>query len=355
MTSQPIASYILRFLKGSFSERAQNSPYADIDFMHVLLDAVEHVDFTNNTCIRVGGPTGETVFNQLRESDFDQIKEAFYSVLDRILPSIKQVLRNRQVALAFDVTDEPFYGKVAGLWISPQQPVRGATGCFKYLTVSAVDQQNKLILGSLPVRIGADHVSLVMKLLQHARRYITPEVCLFDRGFDDHRLIDALQQAGVRYQILWCKHKWTKAEFKNMKNGSKKEVTRTVKYNHNKSYHKIKVRFVLIKKYIRYQGGKAFNWVFATNTRRKWQHQYVDKYKKRWGIETAFRVLDNIQIKTTTKNPIIRYFINLFCCLVYNLWKYARVLGCKVTLKNFVVQTVTVIKTAHRMHHIPDG
>ncbi len=97
---------------------------------------------------------------------------------------------------------------------------------------------------------------------------------------------------------------------------------------------------------------------------KKSQHSYVDKYRKRWGIETAFRVLDNIQIKTTTKNPIIRHFINMFCCLVYNLWKIANILECQITLKNFVAYIVEQIlqtfsvsndNKTPRIVYIPDG
>lgn len=140
-----------------------------------------------------------------------------------------------------------------------------------------------------------------------------------------------------------------------MKKGEIREVNRQGTYSRDKSKYKIKLRFVLIKKYKRYKNCKAYNWVFCTNTRQKSQHFYVDKYRKRWNIETTFRVLDNIQIKTTTKNEIIRYFINMFCCLIYNLWKITNILEYIITLKNFVVKAVTYIKTRIALQHLPDG
>lgn len=336
------------FLEQIFCVVGANSPYKTNDFVHVLLDAIEHTDFTNNTCVRVGGPTGETVFARLHDVDFDGIKNAFYRVLDRVYTAISRPLRNRRVALAFDTTDEPYFGKVQGFYIHPYRPVRGSTGCFKYITVSIVDRDNKLILGSLPVRIGADIVKLVMQLLEHARRYVYIDVALFDRGFDDYRLVEALQNAGVRYELLWRKSKWTKAVLKSLKRGEVREVCRQGTYSRDKTTHRVRLRFVLIKKYRRYNKGKAYDWVFATNTRQKWQHHYVDKYRKRWGIETAFRVLDNIQIKTTTKNEVIRYFINMFCCLVYNLWKTTTIFERAVTLKNFVAEVVEQIRNLLR-------
>ncbi len=344
MAYQPIDKWTKKFLKDIFCGVGRNSPYQLNDFVQVLLDAVEHTDFTNNTCIRIGGPTGETVFSRLKNADFEKIKTAFCHILKFIYPLFKRLLRNRQVALAFDITDEPFYGKIGGFWIHAEQPVRGCTGCFKFLTVSIVNRDNKLILGSLPVSRGADMVELIMELLQHVQTFVHPEILLFDRGFDNLELLARLQEANMRYQILWRKQAWATKILKKMKRGEVKEVIKVRKYSKDKSKYRVKVRYVFIKRYRRFANGKAYNWVFATNTRQKSQHFYIDKYRKRWGIETVFRVLDNIQIKTTSKNEIIRYFINMFCCLVYNLWKIWCVLEQKISLKNFVVRVVWVVR-----------
>lgn len=327
-----------RFLNDIFCGVSCNSPYKNNDFLRVLVDAAEHEDFTNNSAIRVNGPTGETVFSRLKNANFEKINTAFYSVLTLVFSKIKPFLRNRKVALAFDTTDEPYYGKVEGLWIHGYQPVRGSTGCFRYITVSIAYNNRRFILGSLPVRVGADIVDLVMELITHAKKFVSIEIALFDRGFDNYELIDSLQKALVRYQILWRKKAWITKELKKMERGEMREITKIRKYSKNKSRYPVKIRFVMIKKYKRNKKGRAYDWVFATNTRQKSQHFYVDKYKKRWSIETVFRVLDDVRIKTTTKNEVIRYFINIFCCLLYNLWKFVRLFGVTLSFKNFVAR-----------------
>lgn len=343
------------FLNKVFCVVGHNSHYQVNDFMNVLLDAVEHTDFTNNTCIRVGGPTGETVFSRLKTASFDKIKKSFFDFLSRTSLFVKKFFRNRKFALAFDTTDEPYYGKVEGLYIHPYRPVRGSTGCFKYLTVSIIDAGKQIILGSLPVRIGADIVALVLELIEQARKFVPIETLLFDRGFHEYRLAEALQKIKVKYQIFWPKDKRTKKILKKMKPGEIKENFHTGKYTKDKSTFKVKIRFVLIKSYRRTKRSKAYNWVFVTNTRYPSQHFYVDKYRKRWSIETTFRVLDNIQIKTTTKNEKIRYFINIFCCLIHNLWKIKNLLENKITLKNFVVTIKEAIKTIIQEKNAPEG
>jgi len=319
-----------------------------MDFVHLLLDAVEHRDFVNNTSLRLGGPTGETVFARLKEASIDLVSQAFGVQLASVLRLVSRLLRNRSVALAFDTTDEPFYGCVEGLWVHPHCDAKGSTGCFKFLTVSAVDRQNRLVLGCLPVSVGADIVTLVERLLVQARDVIHPRLCLFDRGFDNYQLVDKLQFLGVRYQLLWRKSAWTKKELRVMRRGDIREVNRTGVYSRDKTKHKVHLRFVLIKRYRRFAKGKAYDWVFCTNTRERWAHSYVDKYRQRWGIETVFRVLDNVQIKTTTKNVVIRHFLVLFCCLVYNLWKLTVLEDGQISLKNFTVAIISLLPALER-------
>lgn len=153
-----------------------------------------------------------------------------------------------------------------------------------------------------------------------------------------------------------AERQWAKKAFATMKDGELKEVTRKVSYRKWSVKEKVEIRFVMIKQYKRYEDANSYDWVFATNTRQKSKSLYIDKYRMRWNIETAFRVMDNLQIKTTSKNEVIRYFINMFCCLVYNLWKLANILGRQITLKNFVILIADYVKSLFdRPCHIPDG
>ena len=57
---------------------------------------------------------------------------------------------------------------------------------------------------------------------------------------------------------------------------------------------------------------KNYDWVFATNTEEILLENLVILYKKRWRIETMFRVQDEAQIKCKSKDMKIRYFLFLF-------------------------------------------
>ena len=62
---------------------------------------------------------------------------------------------------------------------------------------------------------------------------------------------------------------------------------------------------------------------------------YVKRYKKRWCIETIYRITDKIRIYTTSTNCIIGYFLFMLTCFVYNIWRFLQMfLGEDFTLAN---------------------
>ena len=336
---------LFRFLKYIFCVVEQNSPYEITQFLHILITAALTTDFVNNTTVKLQpAPNGETVFNRLFDCTHEKIELAFNAIMESICRRAKQFLRNRKSILAFDTTYEPFYGDISSnpFWIHEYKPVNGCNGCFVFITVSIVVGESKLILGVLPVRIGWNHADYAEKLIKTARKYIVTEACLFDRGFCDYELIARLKKLKVNYQILWRKDKkketWLTKELGKLRPKEMKLYIKEDGYFHkNKTKHYVRTRFVIIKQYSYKDDKQPYDWVFATNRKLKSQMWYIKGYKCRWGIETSYRVTDDVRIKTTTLDEVKRYFLFVFGCLLYNLWKFANLLlKAKVTFATFV-------------------
>ena len=65
---------------------------------------------------------------------------------------------------------------------------------------------------------------------------------------------------------------------------------------------------------------KNYDWVFATNVEEVLLENLVITYKKRWRIETQFRVQDEACIKCKSKDMKIRYFIFCFEQMLQTIW-----------------------------------
>src|SRR3989339_1351597 len=336
---------LFRFLKYIFCVVGQNSPYDMIQFLQILITAALTKDFVNNTTIKLQpAPNGQTVFNRLLECTHEKIELAFNAIMESLCKRIKQHLRSRKAILAFDTTYEPFYGNISSspFWIHEYKPVNGCNGCFIFITVSIVLGESKLILGVLPVKIGWNHAYYVEKLIKLARKYIVIEACLFDRGFCDYELIARLKKLKVNYHILWRKDNkketWLTKELSKLRQKEMKIYIKEDGYFHkNKTKYYVRTRFVIIKQYSYKDDKQPYDWVFATNRKLKSQMWYIRGYKSRWGIETSYRVTDEVRIKTTTLDKVKRYFLFAFSCLLYNLWKFANLfLKEKVAFATFV-------------------
>jgi len=336
---------LLDFLQYIFCVVGQNSPYGLQEFLHILITAALTPDFINNTCKKTQpAPNGQTVFNRLLDCTHEKIELAFNMIMESLFKKVKPFLRNRRLILAFDTTYEPFYGdeNANNFWIHEYRPVKGCVGCFIFITASIVVGKKKFILGNLPVPRHWNKADYVENLVKLARRYVTIEACLFDRGFTDYELTDRLKKLRLGYQILWKKDKkretWLTKEIRKLKPRQMKEYIKENGYFYkNKTKYYVRTRFIIIKQY-RYKDDKqAFDWVFVTNRKLKSQMWYIRGYKCRWGIETVFRITGDIRIKTTTTDEVKRYFLFVFCCLLYNLWKFANIfMEVKVTFQTFV-------------------
>ena len=65
---------------------------------------------------------------------------------------------------------------------------------------------------------------------------------------------------------------------------------------------------------------KAYDWVFATNVEELALSDIIQTYKKRWRIETSFRVQDDAEIKCKSKEMKIRYFLFMFQQMLQTQW-----------------------------------
>jgi len=345
MACHHINKNLKNFLKHIFFVVGRNSPYGLTDILNILTTAALTKDFINNTSNKTQpAPNGQTVFNRLFECSHDKIEMSFNTLLGSLIKRIKPMLRNRRFILALDTTYEAFYGdeNANNFWIHEYKPAKGCNGCFMFITVSIVVGEKKFILGCLPVPRHWNKADYVEKLVRLSRKYVKIEACLFDRGFTDYELIHRLKKLKVGYQILWKKDKkretWLTKELKKLKPKQMKEYIKENGYffkDKTKIY--VRTRFVIIKQY-RYKGdNQAYDWVFATNRKLKSQMWYIRGYKCRWGIETSYRVTDEVRIKTTAIDEVKRYFLFAFSCLLYNLWKFANLfLKTKVSFATFV-------------------
>lgn len=284
------------------------------ELLHPLVKASSH-----NTYVETVSDKADTFYRRIKESPIGRITHAYLNYISRMSP--KKELDEKEVILAFDYTDEDFYGEVQGFDIHGWTGENGVEGKFKFLTCSIVGNGEKIPLVSIPINIGHYKSSVVKECLSLIEDYVGDiKLILFDREFYSKDLMYELTKLEYPYLIFVPKHKDKKKMLKEMDKGEQIEVFNEFKVNKDFSNYDCENILAFLKQIYDPRSERNYDWVFAASLNIKSLENLIKTYKKRWNIETSFRIQDEALIKCKSKDMKIRYFLFVFEQMLQTIW-----------------------------------
>ena len=334
---------INEFTKSLIKEKKRKNVVSVSKITSTLITAALSLAFVNESCKSSGQVSkSQVIYRKLDGKLIKDIRECFLINTMCFLQHLKIYSRNRRFLLSFDTTKEAFYGNASKaedkMYLHKGSIAKGSGYYYEYLTVSITcNVTARYILDAVIVPVGCYIEDYIYEMAKFVTGEFPVELILFDRGFDSWGVIYKLKKLGVPYLIFWKKQgTWYQKHMENLDDGDFLNMQRDGIYNRYKTNHKVSSDFILIKQ-LEYDD-KKYDWIFATNLKLKTAKSYVKRYKKRWGIETIYRVTDDIRIYTTSTKSLLRYFLFMFTCLVYNIWKFFQMyLGEDFTLANYKI------------------
>jgi len=295
----------------------QNAVWKEENYAELVATAASH-DTYLETVNKGTMPNADTLHYRLEhDTSVNALFSAFLSMTKKQLKKLK----GRKAILIIDYTNEPFFGKTQNDWLHGYRPCQGSLGCYKFLAASLVVNDQRYFVYAKPVNLITDESFELLQILAHMEQLrIKIRVALIDRGFArSTENIAVLKDCGVRYLGLYQKYKNVKKIINGMK---RKTINRKFKVKGTPT------RLVIGK------GKKNIVWVFITDMMLGEFDKYLKLYKKRWNIETGFRVHDEARIKTKSTDIRVRYFLFLAAMLLYNVWKCLRI---QISFKRFII------------------
>lgn len=337
---------INQFTKSIITEEQRKNKVTTQQITSTLVTTALSLAFVNETCKSTGQVSkSQVIYRKLDGKSKGEIKDCFRLNTVRFLKFLKIFSRNRKFIISFDTTKEAFYGDYSKaedkMYLHSGEIEKESEYYYEYLTAAITsDNIEKYILDGIIVPRGYYAEDYVYEMTKFIIEHIPVEVALFDRGFSSWGVIYNLKKLKVYFLVFWKKQgNWYQSHFKKLKEGNAKRISHKGVYKRYKTNNKVACNFVLIKQ-LEYED-KKYDWIFATNLNLKSAEDYVKRYKKRWAIETIYRVTDKIRAYTTSTKSVIRYFLFMFTCLVYNIWKFFQMfLGESLTLSNFKVNMI---------------
>jgi len=314
-------SFIKRFLYKSLSLfRLGDSWFSGL--ISNLVEAGRSISYFETMC----PSKADTLHKDIKNTDLNHLKRSFEFIVRLALKKLKF----SNVKIAIDVTEEPYWGK-NGSYNTRAKVHEKSSQSWQFITVAIVDPEFFPLM-SIPYRQIDNLDDLTIELLEYVKTLpLKIDGVLFDRGFFHWRLIDYLEnkrgKKPLPYLILVPKNK----RIKDFIDSSSKKVEvfeHKGKYSKDKSVWKPKTKIVIYRKFrISSRENAEINWTFATNI--KSPNNLIKIYKKRWNIETGFRIHDEAKVKSKSSNILIRFFYHLFSMALTLDWKFSRVIQKK--------------------------
>lgn len=279
------------------------------------------------------GIKADTLHKYISYTDERTLKRA-YELQAR--EAIKK-LRINYVELAIDGKKDYYYGKNGSINVRQIKPEYGADEAWEFITLSVV-YPIRIPLMSIPYKQGDDIATICIELLEYARSLpIRIGKVLFDRGFYIWHLIDYLESKKngepLPYIIFVPQNDAIK-EFIAKTEGNLGVFKHKGDYSKEKSTWKPSTTIVVCKNAGKNKEGEPYDMVFATNLKPSWS--LVFEYKKRWNIETGFRIMEEGKIKTKSNIPLVRFFYFLLRCLLTLLWVLNNLIRTPMRYKSYL-------------------
>jgi hypothetical protein len=284
-----------------------------------------------NSYVETISDKADTLHRHIKENSERDLKKAFEFNTRKAIGRMGL----GRVVLAFDVTEELYFGDNGGLNVRQIKHQKGADEAFSYLVLNII-KPKPLPLMAIPYKQGDDITSLIKELIEYARSLrIIIECVLFDRGFYIGDLISYLSSINIKYLIFVPENKAMKRYIQET--NYLRSFNHLIGYNKYKSTWIAETKIVIIRdKYFnkKVKRWKKFYWCFATNLQSSFN--LVRIYKQRWQIETDFRVQDEARIKSKSNLPLVRYFYFLTSLILMANWEVNRIENPDVPFKRYL-------------------
>lgn len=287
-------------------------------------------------------PSADTVIEYLRRMSIEQVHEEFICAT----AAICRTARKRRLlppgrapmSMAMDFHDIPYYGKKTDAMVVRGKAKAGTRSLFRMATAYVVVRGQRYTLGVVPVHSLDDTDEVVKALLDIAGRWVRVRIVMLDRGFYSVPAINLLKCRGVLYLMPPVRKEGLRKKIKRAWEEGKPMFPHTIRSQDHGSAEMNILLAVSTSPEVRFSEDPMVDFwrkvlAFATNMKpsnaASLKH-LPDLYRKRFGIESSYRMMKMNRVRTCTKCYALRYFFFLLSVTLYNLWVYANQVKARV-------------------------
>lgn len=303
--------------------------------LQVLLIAAARVVSLFATCRDLTkAPSDQTIRNAL-VATLPEIAELERRLNRALVTRLPKALRRKSRMVAIDLTLIPYHGQPAYdiKEIFRSAPKSGTTHFHAYATAVVVHKGFRYTLGLTRVEYGDSMKKVIQRLLAIVRRRaVKVRFLLLDKGFFSVEVICYLRRVGCGFIIpAVARGRKPKDRRKpthgprtllKKKNGYYRH-TLTSGQTKEKKQTSTTVTICVAKKFYTEEDTskrRRKTLLFAVWKVHRTPQEIREIYRKRFGIETSYRQMNEARIKTSTRDPAMRFLFVGIALVLRNVW-----------------------------------
>lgn len=269
-------------------------------------------------------PSGDSIHGYINTNPIDYILSSFRQINSEIIQLAS--LKGTSHDAAIDFHDVPYYGDKNTPGVRGIKPKNGTSWGHSFCSLDIIGD-TKLTLDVIDINgLVKNYQILIESMLQRVKAMeINIKTLFMDREFFNFSTISILHNPNQNYIIAAKSNKKINAILREHK--KKFGQTSTV-FEYQFEIGGPKFNIVAIvnpnfdPKAKKDKGNHEFH-LFATNIAVDIASDILKKipeeYRKRWNIETGYRVKNAFKIRTCSKSPIARSLFFIIQCILYNI------------------------------------
>jgi putative transposase len=295
--------------------------YGVQDLCRVLLYACENGTAVtwSGTHLRDRGldlPDGDTVLRQFGRADWRELAKGFTRLhREPLIKAWRSGLLQGPVDIAFDFTDEPWHGEDLPFIVRGEAD-RGTTRFIRWASVSILADPVRFVAATAPVFPDTSKTEVIEFLLGELPPWLRFRRAFLDRGFYSVDVLTMLEENHIGYVVAARRTSRVKKAIRALRQKGKTSMRYTVRSLSDS------IGTTLF--FVEDEDGEVH--AFVTNLPVKDAERLAQAYRKRWGIETAFRVKNGFRAKTCARTYPVRFALYMMAMALYNFWVFVNVL-----------------------------
>lgn len=266
---------------------------------------------------------GNTIRALLNEQlAIEQIREHERQINDALSCALPAQIQRKGLEGAIDFHDEPFYGQDERLQtvVCRGRAQKGTTRFVRTASAYVVYRQLRLTLAVTFVLPDDSTLDVVKRLYQRLQALnLRLDVLYFDKGFCSGAVIRYLQRQ-KQPAVLACTIRGKQGGTRQLCQGRKSY--RTTYTFTDGTQADVAVVATLPPGT---EGTRRRKWLLFVVVHLPWSASVIyRRYRRRFGIECTYRIGRKVHIKTTSRNPMSRFFFFGFALLLVTVWAVLR-------------------------------